>query len=152
MDAHLIQLSPISTLMGEIRKLPVSDRKSYYVDNRIEDQKLWYSNKAKFNKKRYNLWFGIIFCIQSISLIFIAYLIVSPDSKWNIVGLCTTVASAALSWLQLKQHQELRQAYTTATLELTYILALLRKFKITTTCPSLFLIRKMPYHESIPYG
>lgn len=127
MDAKLLNLSPISSLMGEIRNLPISDRKSYYVENRIEDQRNWYAKKAKFNKRKYNLWFGIIIFSQSFSLVFIAYLLVCPDSKWNMVGLFTTFASAALSWLQLKQHQELRQAYTTATFELTYIAELAKQ-------------------------
>lgn len=50
------------------------------------------------------------------------YLIRNPGSNWNVVGLFTTISAAALSWLQLKQHQELRLAYTTAAQELNFIL------------------------------
>ena len=39
------------------------------------------------------------------------------------MGLFTTISAAAISWLQLKQHQELKQAYTTAAQELIFIKA-----------------------------
>ena len=48
----------------------------------------------------------------------------NPDFNWNFVGLLTTISASALSWLQLKQHQELKQAYTTATQELNFIVTL----------------------------
>ena len=40
------------------------------------------------------------------------------------VGLFTTISASGLSWLQVKQHQELKQAYTTAAQELNFILSL----------------------------
>jgi hypothetical protein len=130
LNAKLLSLPVTSQQMFDVRKLDLNGRKKYYIENRIQNQKDWYANKAEFNSRRYNFWFIIILISQVLGLISITYLIVNPGSAWNFVGLFTTLASAALSWLQLKQHQELKQAYTTATQELSYIEEL--SFNITT--------------------
>jgi uncharacterized membrane protein len=80
-----------------------------------------YANKAEWNKEKSNLWFILIIASQAVALISIVFLIKNPDNNWNLVGLLTTIASAAISWLQIKQHQELKQAYTTAAEELNFI-------------------------------
>lgn len=51
-------------------------------------------------------------------------LISNPKLNWNLVGLFTTLSAASLSWLQVKRHQELKQAYTTTSNELNMILSL----------------------------
>jgi hypothetical protein len=121
LDANTLSLPVITTKMEDIRILSTSERKEYYINKRIKDQKVWYSVKAEYNKKKYNLWFGIIIIAQFFSLVSIVFLIKVPSFDWNFVGLFTTISASAISWLQLKQHQELRQAYTTAAQELNFI-------------------------------
>lgn len=127
MNTEILNLPIVTDKMIELRKLGVIDRKLNYIQNRIEDQKKWYSNKAEFNKSKYNFWFGIIICSQAVALISVMFLIKFPNNKYNFIGLFTTIASSAISWLQLKQHQELKQAYTTATQELNFIVELSTK-------------------------
>ncbi|UOK42403.1 MULTISPECIES: DUF4231 domain-containing protein [Flavobacterium] len=124
MDSRTLNFAIITDKMLEVRAYDLANRKSYYIKNRIEDQKNWYENKAEFNSDRHNLWFWTIVASQAASLVSIVILIKTPDCDWNFVGLFTTISASALSWLQLKQHQELKQAYTTATQELNFILAL----------------------------
>ena len=122
LNAKTLTQSNISQQMLNIRHLTMQERKEYYIQNRIEDQKNWYATKAEFNKDKYNLWFIIILIAQAIALICAIYLITNPNSNWNFIGLFTTISACGLSWLQLKQHQELKQAYTTAAQELNFIL------------------------------
>lgn len=124
MKTELLNKPVITQKMLDVRSLNLPDRKQYYIDQRIEDQKKWYANKASYNNKKYTLWFCIIIVSQALSLISIAFLITNPKTSWNLVGFFTTVSSASLSWLQLKRHQELKQAYTTTSKELNMILAL----------------------------
>lgn len=124
LNSNLLNKPVISSLMWAVRNLTTIERKEYYLKNRIEDQRNWYSNKAEKNRKRYNLWFGIIITSQTLALISVTYLIKDPNSKLNLVGFFTTLASCGISWLQLKKHQELKQAYTTAAQELGFIAAL----------------------------
>jgi hypothetical protein len=124
MNTRTLNLPIITDKMLEIRATDLTARKSYYIQNRIEDQKKWYENKAEYNAEKYNLWFWAVIISQAISLMCVVYLIKNPESSWNLVGLFTTISASALSWLQLKQHQELKQAYTTATQELNFIVSL----------------------------
>lgn len=124
MNSRTLNLPIITDKMLEIRAYNLDARKDYYIKNRIEDQKKWYADKAEYNSEKYNLWFWCVIVSQAISLISIVFLIVNPDFNWNFVGLLTTISASALSWLQLKQHQELKQAYTTATQELNFIATL----------------------------
>jgi hypothetical protein len=123
LNAKTIVLPVITDKMWKIRNLNTLERKDYYIKNRINDQKNWYANKAEFNKKKYSNWFMVIIVSQFISILSIAFLIKFPESNWNLVGLFTTISASALSWLQLKRHQELKQAYTTAAQELNFIQA-----------------------------
>ncbi|MBN8565992.1 MAG: DUF4231 domain-containing protein [Flavobacteriales bacterium] len=123
LNAKTIVLPVITDKMWEIRNLNTLERKEYYIKNRINNQKDWYANKAEFNKKKYSNWFLVIIISQFISILSIAFLIKFPESNWNLVSLFTTISASALSWLQLKQHQELKQAYTTAAQELNFIQA-----------------------------
>ena len=124
MKSRTLNLPIITDKMLEIRAYDLDARKAYYIKNRIEDQKKWYADKAEYNSEKYNFWFWCVIISQAISLISIVFLIINPDFNWNFVGLLTTISAAALSWLQLKQHQELKQAYTTATQELNFIVTL----------------------------
>jgi hypothetical protein len=123
LNAKTIVLPIITDKMWEIRNLNTLERKDFYIINRINDQKDWYATKAEFNKKKYNNWFLVIISSQLIAILSIGYLIKCPESNWNLVGFFTTISASALSWLQLKQHQELKQAYTTAAQELNFIQA-----------------------------
>jgi hypothetical protein len=123
LNAKTAVLPVITDKMWEIRNLNTLERKQFYVEKRINEQKDWYATKAEFNKTRYNNWFTIIIISQLIAIASVAFLIKFPDSNWNLVGLFTTISASAISWLQLKQHQELKQAYTTAAQELNFIQA-----------------------------
>lgn len=111
----------ITEEMRRIRNLPTVERKDYYITYRIKEQKDWYANKAENNNEKYRKWYILIILFQILSLISIIYLVKVPDCHYNFIGLFTTIAASAIGWMQLKQHQELKQAYTTAAEELNYI-------------------------------
>ncbi|GAB0157517.1 DUF4231 domain-containing protein [Chryseobacterium sp. Alg-005] len=113
----------ISNEMKRIRSLSLTERKKYYLLYRVEDQINWYSSKAESNKKMYELWFFIVIGLQILALISIYFLIRSPLSNFNFVGLFSTVAASGFSWLQVKKYQENKEAYTMANSELNLIKA-----------------------------
>lgn len=121
MNSKLLNQEIVTSKMVELRSLSMDERKSYYIKKRIEDQQEWYSKKAKWNKDRYNLWFWVIISSQFFALLSVVILMNNLESNWNVVGLLTTIASSAISWLQIRQHQEQKQAYTTASEELNFI-------------------------------
>lgn len=124
LNCTLLSEKPITDRMQEIRNLPLTERLDIYRRERIEDQIKWYTNKANYNQSRYSRWFAVIILAQSAALTCSIFLIFNIESNWNMVGLFSTIAASAISWLQLKQHQELKQAYTITVFELNQILAL----------------------------
>lgn len=129
LDTRLLKLPYINDEMRRIRSLNLEERKDYYINNRIDNQIDWYSKKERYNNNKYKSWFTTIGLIQLITLFCAIYLIVNPLSNWNLVGLFSTLSASAMSWLQLKQHQALKQAYTTAVMELNKIKTLSKNIK-----------------------
>jgi hypothetical protein len=120
-NTQTLLLPTITQKMKDLRNKPLDDRKSYYIQSRIKDQQDWYAFKADHNGKRRNIWFVTILVSQILAVISSYYLIKDPGSNWNLVGFFTTIASVGIAWMQLKQHEQLKQAYTTATIELRFI-------------------------------
>lgn len=121
LSASDLALPIISDKMSEIRASNLDDRKSYYLENRIQEQINWYKSKAKNNKDRYELWFWAVIVAQILAIFSIIYLIKVPNSNFNFVGLFSTFSASFFAWLQVKKYQENKEAYTTATSELNLI-------------------------------
>lgn len=49
----------ISDEMKAVRNLPLPERIDIYKKERIDDQSIWYSKKAQFNKRRAKQWFVV---------------------------------------------------------------------------------------------
>jgi hypothetical protein len=111
----------ISPRMLEVRSLALEQRKQIYVSQRIADQRSWYGRKAKKSQAAENWYFVVILVSQAFALAAGAYMISAPDSKWNLVGVFSSLASALVAWLQVRQHEELAQSYAVAALELGFI-------------------------------
>jgi hypothetical protein len=107
--------------MQEVRVLSTQDRRDFYVKARIEDQRNWYSAKAKTNQDREWRWFIVIMLAQIAAIVSAFLLVYSPESNLNLTGFCSTLATAALAWLQVKRHQELAQSYNLTAQELGLI-------------------------------
>lgn len=111
----------ISPRMREVRAMPLNARKQTYLSQRISDQRSWYGRKAGNSQRAESWYFVVILVSQAMALAAGAFMISSPDSKWNLVGVFSSLASALLAWLQVRQHEELAQSYATAALELGFI-------------------------------
>jgi len=129
MDAELAARDPVSKVMVKVRNQPWEERLQYYIEHRIIDQTKWYTSKAKYNQKMKVFWLWAAIVSQFIALICSVILVVNPATDWNFVGLFTTLAATVFAWLQLKQHEALKQAYTTAAIELSQIESLGKSIK-----------------------
>ncbi len=67
--------SEITDGMRKIRKGNISERASFYILNRLSDQRKWYSEKATFNQSKQNLWFGVFRAFQILAAL-IAILVI----------------------------------------------------------------------------
>jgi hypothetical protein len=104
----------ITAKMRSVRALDTGKRKSIYSASRVQDQRNWYANKSKANRKARAKWFQFVILMQVLAGITALIGIGFPDSKWTVVPIFASAASAAFAWMQVKQHQELAQAYALA--------------------------------------
>jgi len=101
----------VTESMIEIRKLSLEDRVSFYVRDRIDDQRTWYSKKSSANKRAQGRWFWltiIIYLGAAISLN--ADQLGLPQATLAFDPMIVLVTSA-LGWLQMKRHGELTASY-----------------------------------------
>ena len=111
----------ISEKMRAVRISSLSSRKQLYVTDRIQDQRTWYSKKSSVNARREDVWFLIVAFSQLLALAAAILMVTAPDVWANPTGVFSTLAAAALAWLQVKQHEELAQSYSVAAHELGLI-------------------------------
>ncbi len=106
--------------MRELRARSLEERKEAYRIGRIEDQLDWYSRKAMWNKTRFELWNICLISIEALGLI-AAILAAIGLLPIDLLGFFGAVVAAGASWLQMKQHSNLAEAYSVAAYELSTI-------------------------------
>jgi len=111
---------PITKLMIEIRNLNLNDRLEIYRKERITNQALWYTKKAKFNKKKSNLWFWVTVALHFLAIVLLLYNIKEPQYKLPI-EIIAVAASSVLTWLQANKHNELSSSYSLTAHEIMLI-------------------------------
>ena len=110
----------ISDEMKAVRNLPLPERIDIYKKERIDDQSIWYSKKAQFNKRRAKQWFVVSIVLHLAAVLMLLYRIKEPTTSLPI-EVIATAASAVLTWLQAKKHNELNSSYSLAAHEIVLI-------------------------------
>ena len=108
--------SSITDFMREKRTATLEDRKKFYVNDRLADQRSWYARRAKQNATSSIRWFWIVAGLQ-ITAIVLA-IIQAKGLNINIVPVITTSVAAFAAWGQMKRYDELAQSYYLAAQEL----------------------------------
>lgn len=117
-NAHL--QAPITDRMREIRSLPIQERSTIYMQDRVEDQAQWYGKKSVFNRKKAQFWFWVSVALHAAAIVFLVFRVRFPSMSIP-TEVLAVVASAALTWLQAKKHNELASSYSLAAHEIALI-------------------------------
>lgn len=119
MSTCLASGKQISDRMREIRKITdIEEKKKIYLKGRVEDQKNWYSRKAKYNGRREKLWFVLIIIAEVLAILLAFYMLNAKSNIFNPIGVITTVAGILVAWTETKRFRELSQSYALAAQEL----------------------------------
>jgi hypothetical protein len=111
----------ITEKMSEVRALTLANRKEFYLKNRVDDQRAWYSTKAKLNRKAAKFWFYVSGIAYVLAGGMVLARIAWPSFQlWPIEPLIV-VASTVVGWMQIKKFNELSAAYTVAAHEIGLI-------------------------------
>jgi len=121
----------ITQRMRGLRARSLEERKEAYRVGRIEDQLLWYSRKAKWNKVRAQRWNVVLMFLEFLGLVGAIMIATGMlqvgepgsfrEAIGRLVGVTGALVAAGTSWLQTKQHSNLAEAYSVAALDLAAI-------------------------------
>lgn len=105
------EMSSITHSMEQVRAQEMGVRREFYLSQRVNDQKGWYTRKAKFNKKWRRVWFGVMVALQGVALVLAIIRVAYVDwERWPI-DIFVVASASALSWTQAKRHRDLEAAY-----------------------------------------
>jgi hypothetical protein len=111
----------ITDEMRAVRSMSWQERLAVYLKDRIQDQRNWYSNKAKFSENRESAYFWMILAVQLLGIITAAAFAAWPTLHLNVTAVLTAATAAFLAWLQVKRYQETSQSYALTALDLGII-------------------------------
>ncbi|WP_304525879.1 DUF4231 domain-containing protein [Halomonas sp. I5-271120] len=123
--SHVLEWSPnlgeaVSEKMINVRSLPWEQRLEVYISDRIDNQSHWYSMKSQLNKRLARQWFIVSIVLHSLAILMLLYRIKEPSTSLP-VEVVATAASAVLTWVQAKKHNELNSSYALAAHEIVLI-------------------------------
>ncbi len=96
----------------------ISEKKDYYIIERINDQEKYYYKKTLYNRRNSEkyFWFGI--SSMGIGAVLTTLTIMDVIPNFSYLGLFTTLSAALFSWKQTKRFEELSSTYSVAIEEL----------------------------------
>lgn len=102
----------ITSSMDNIRALSLLERRKYYLQERIKEQRTWYSKKASANKVASERW--VIACATTYGIAVVLLLLRPTAANWHFWPFepLIVVASSIIGWMQIKKFNELTSAYT----------------------------------------
>ncbi len=102
----------ISAAMDTIRSGTLDQRKAFYIEDRINQQRHWYVGKAKTNRASIKRWVAIGVTAYLIGGILALSRIQFP--QWTLWPIDPVIvfASSVIGWVQIKKFGELAAAYT----------------------------------------
>lgn len=101
----------ITERMLAIRNGTYTDRRSIYLEGRIDDQLKWYSGKVSYNKRLSKNWFTALCVVYALAVLLVLMRVGYPSLEHLPTGALLVLASSIISWMQLKKFDELVSAY-----------------------------------------
>jgi hypothetical protein len=101
----------ITSKMLEVRNIGLTERITFYLKNRIDEQRKWYAKKYKSNKKSNLLWFLFLILFNSSAGVLAIIKISDPTLDKLPIDIFAVIAVSSLTWIQLKKYQDLTSSY-----------------------------------------
>ena len=110
----------VSDSMRSLRQSSLADRKQAYIKCRIDNQANWYAAKAESCGKSASRWRIAMIAFELIGAL-CALLVLINVTDLVFDGIISSVIAAAAAWLELKQFDNLAEAYSLTATELTFV-------------------------------
>ena len=111
----------VTAAMERLRSMSLADRKRFYQEHRVSDQRSWYSRKAAWNAKMARRWVAASVLGYVVAILLSLARISWPDwTVWPIEPIIVA-AGAIVGWVQIKKFNELGAAYSVTAQEIGLI-------------------------------
>jgi hypothetical protein len=111
-SANYAAEAQISEAMEAVRQTSLRDRKTFYISQRVQEQREWYVAKAVKNRASVKTWVFVSVLIYAIAGL-MALIRIAPTS-WHFWPMepMLVIASSIIGWMSIKKYSELAAAYT----------------------------------------
>jgi len=92
------------------RTKPVMERHDFYIENRVRDQKGWYSREAEKNRKKASCWRAIIVSLEGVAVV-LGLARALQVFEVDMLGILASAAAACAAWFQMRNYVSLATAY-----------------------------------------
>jgi hypothetical protein len=111
----------ITEAMGTVRSLGRGSRMKHYLEHRVDEQRSWYSKKAKLSRSGARFWVWMSGTSYVVAGCLVLARIAWPDWKYWPIEPLIVLAASIVGWMQIKKFNELAAAYTVAAHEIGLI-------------------------------
>jgi len=102
----------ITEIMNSQRQNTLEQRKQYYYEVRIKDQRSWYAKRAATHKRHFNISIYISIIVYVVAIAAILERIATATAREIPTEAILLIASAVIGWTQAKKYSELASTYT----------------------------------------
>ncbi len=101
----------ITPAMLEALNQPFDVKKATYLEERIRDQREWYSRKSGDNRRASRKYFIVLCVAYGLAVFLLSVRIAWPDAHYLPIEVVAVIASSLIGWKELKRFDELASAY-----------------------------------------
>jgi hypothetical protein len=111
----------VTQFMINTRNSSFEERRNAYLENRIKKQQKWFHKKSETNYSNEVSWQYISWFLQFVAVGTAIFLVYFRIPFINPVGVITTAAASATTWMHSKSFRELSQSFSMISHELSLI-------------------------------
>lgn len=108
--------------MTALREAPFERRRTAYLENRLQAQKQWYTDKARVDRRRAMQW-RIALIVGEVLAIVLAAARAFNNWETDLSGILAAVVASGAAWLATRRHASQATAYALAARELVLVRA-----------------------------
>ncbi|MEU7588005.1 DUF4231 domain-containing protein [Micromonospora sp. NPDC049230] len=103
--------------MRTVRATSLAERRTSYVNGRLETQRAWYAERSSSNRARATRWSVAMLVLELVGLA-LAMSRVAGFTDVDLLGVAAAAVAAGAAWTQTRQHSAVATAYALASQEL----------------------------------
>ena len=128
-----LDVGEITAGMEEVRLLGLPERLDYYLEERVHDQRSWYTSKANQHASSASRWFWGVLALQTLAVTTAVLVAVFGPLRVDLVAILVTFAAIGIAWDQGRRNEELSRTYALAAQELSALESLAPRKDIKQT-------------------